>query len=167
MVWSQKFRLTPAPLLFSKIVKTPAGVHSDTPAPDSCTPEVAGVTFSDSGYNHQSNLDLPMFLLKKWPHRLLLLLKLKSDSGSGFTQIFDSGSWSGSEGKTQNPAGGDSGYHVRSHLCYRRHAENVCFVIGDLALQPVGPPFSVWYGLIMHFCDSNHEITRMQQEEIQ
>jgi len=25
----------------------------------------------------------------------------------------------------------------------------------------------VWYGLIMHFCDSNHEITRMQQEEIQ
>jgi len=24
-----------------------------------------------------------------------------------------------------------------------------------------------WYGLIMHFCDSNHEITRMQQEEIQ
>ena len=24
---------TPAPLLFSKFVKTPAGVHSDTPAP--------------------------------------------------------------------------------------------------------------------------------------
>jgi len=24
---------TPAPLLFSKIVKTPSGVHSDTPAP--------------------------------------------------------------------------------------------------------------------------------------
>jgi len=23
---------------------------------------------SDSGYNHQSNRDLPMFLLKKWPH---------------------------------------------------------------------------------------------------
>ena len=38
---------------------------------------------SDSGYNHQSNLNLPMFLLKKWPHRLLLLPKLKSDSGSG------------------------------------------------------------------------------------
>ena len=26
-------RTTPAPLLFSKIVKTPVGVHSDTPAP--------------------------------------------------------------------------------------------------------------------------------------
>jgi len=26
-------KLTPAPLLFSKIVKTPAGVYSDTPAP--------------------------------------------------------------------------------------------------------------------------------------
>jgi len=26
---------------------------------------------------------------------------------------------------------------------------------------------SVWYGLIMHFCDSNHEITRMQHEQIQ
>jgi len=26
---------------------------------------------------------------------------------------------------------------------------------------------SRWYGLIIHFCDSNHEITRMQQEEIQ
>jgi len=32
-----------------------------------------------------------MFLLKKSPHRLLLLLKLKSDfgSGSGFSQIFE------------------------------------------------------------------------------
>ena len=51
---------------------------------------------SDSGYNHQSNLNLPMFFLKKWPHRLLLLPKWKSysGSGSGFPQIFDS--WSGS-----------------------------------------------------------------------
>ena len=65
---------------------------------------------SDSGYNFQSNLNFPMFLLKKWPHRFLLLLKLKSDSGSGsvFSQIFDSGS--GSKWKTQNPAGGDAGY---------------------------------------------------------
>ena len=62
---------------------------------------------SDFGYNHRSNRNLPMFLLKKWPHRLLLLQKLKSDSGSGsgFSQIFDSGS----ERKTQNPAGFDSG----------------------------------------------------------
>ena len=48
---------------------------------------------SDSGYNYQSNLNLLMFLLKKWPHRLMVLPKLKSDPGSGFSQIFDSGSW--------------------------------------------------------------------------
>jgi len=24
-----------------------------------------------------------------------------------------------------------------------------------------------WFGLFMHFCDSNHEITRTQQEEKQ
>ena len=58
-------------------------------------------------YNHRSNYNLPMFLLKKWPHRLLLLPKLKNDSRSGFSQIFDSGS--GSERKTQNPAGVNSG----------------------------------------------------------
>jgi len=28
---------------------------------------------SDSGYSHRSNSNLPMFLLKKWPLRLLLL----------------------------------------------------------------------------------------------
>jgi len=28
---------------------------------------------SDSGYNHWSNRNLPLFSLKKWPHRLLLL----------------------------------------------------------------------------------------------
>ena len=49
---------------------------------------------SDSGGNHRSNRNLLMFLLKKWPHRLLLLPKLKSDSGS--------------ERKSQNPAGVDS-----------------------------------------------------------
>jgi len=37
--------------------------------------------------------------------------ELKSDSGSGtdFAQIFDFGSWSGSERITQNPAGVDFG----------------------------------------------------------
>jgi len=64
---------------------------------------------SDSVCNHWSNHNLPMFLLMKWPHRLLLLPKWKSDSRSvsGFSQIFDSGS--GSNGKTKNPAGVDSG----------------------------------------------------------
>ena len=68
-------------------------------------------TGSDSGYYHWSNRNLPMFLLKKWPHRHLLLPKLKSESGSGseFSQIFDSGSGSGCERKTQNLAGVDSG----------------------------------------------------------
>ena len=66
-------------------------------------------TCSDSGYNHRSNRNFPMFLPKKWPHRLLLLPKRKIDSGSGsgVSQIFDSGSES--ERKTQNPAGIDSG----------------------------------------------------------
>ena len=62
---------------------------------------------SDSDYNHRSNRNLPLFSLKKEPQRLLLLPKWKSDSGSrsGFSQIFGSGS----ERKTQNPAGVDSG----------------------------------------------------------
>jgi len=47
---------------------------------------------SDSGYNHRSNRNLPMFLPKKWLHRLLLLPKWKSESGFVFSQIFDSGS---------------------------------------------------------------------------
>jgi len=59
---------------------------------------------SDSGYNRRSNRNLPMFLPKKWPHRLLPP-KWKSDAGSCFSQIFDSGS----ETKTQKPAGVDSG----------------------------------------------------------
>ena len=59
---------------------------------------------SDSGYNYRSNRNLTMFLLKKWPHRLLLLPKFKSDCGFGsrFSQIFDSGSGSGSERRAVN-----------------------------------------------------------------
>ena len=103
-----------------------------------CSAEVAGVTFSDSdstpiskflnpdpgpkifqiwesdscsdsGY-HRSNRNLPRFLLKKWPRRLLLLPTLTSDSGSesDFSQIFDSGPVLGLK-KSQNPAGVDSG----------------------------------------------------------
>ena len=41
-------------------------------------------SYSDSGYNNPSNRNLPMCLPKKWPHRLLLLPKWKSDSGSVF-----------------------------------------------------------------------------------
>ena len=60
-----------------------------------------------AGFNHRSYRNLAMYLTKKWPHRLLLLPKWQSDSGSGsgFSQIFDSGS----ERKTQNLFGVDSG----------------------------------------------------------
>ena len=51
-------------------------------------------SWSDSGCNHRSSRNLPKFSLKKWPHRLLLLPKFKSDSGSwsSLSRIFDSGS---------------------------------------------------------------------------
>ena len=35
----------------------------------------------DSGYSHRSNRNLPMLLLKKWPNRLLLLLRSEIPSG--------------------------------------------------------------------------------------
>ena len=127
-----------ANLALASLRKTVLHVYSLGRVRPSWLAEVAGVTFSDSapvpkflnpdpgpailkiwesdscsdaGYSHWSNRNLPMFLLKKWPHRLLLLPKWKSDSGSGsgFSQIFDTGSGSGSERKTQNPAGVDSG----------------------------------------------------------
>jgi len=56
-----------------------------------------------------STVIYPCFYNKTWPRRLLLLMKLKSDSGSVFLQIFDSGYGSRSKRKTQNPAGVDSG----------------------------------------------------------
>jgi len=77
----QKFRLTSGPAIFQ------------IREYDSC---------SDSGYNYRSNRNLPMFL--KWPCRLPLLPKLKNDSGTGFSEICDSGSGSGPEIKTWNPA---------------------------------------------------------------
>jgi len=86
---------------------------------------------SDSGYNHRSSRNLPMFLLTKWPCRVLLLPKLKIDSGSGsgFSQIFDSGF----ERKTQNSAVVDSGnpYPAPRLACrgytFDRRAFNVIF----------------------------------------
>jgi len=84
---------------------------------------------SDSGYNYWSNRNLHMFLLKKRPYRLLLLPKRKIDpgSGSGFSQIFDSGS--GSKRKSQNPAGFDSGTpdtvspltHAQSNILHTKY----------------------------------------------
>jgi len=88
---------------------------------------------SDSSY-HRSNRNLPMLFLKKRPRRLLLLPKLKSDFGSRFSQILDSGS----ERKTQNPAGVDSGTadpwpplsHTTACICGMCNVS--CFVINWL-----------------------------------
>jgi len=108
-------------------------------------PEVAGVTFSDSdaapvpkflnrgpdlailriwesdscsdsGHNRWYNRNLPMFLLKKWQHRLLLLPKWKSDPGSGFSQIF----YSGPDRKEKPRIFPEStpALRIQSHLCY-------------------------------------------------
>jgi len=64
---------------------------------------------SDSRWNRRSNRNLSMFLLEKWPHRLLLLSKLKRDSGS--RSVFFPNVWPlvGVRKKKQNPA-------IRSHL---------------------------------------------------
>jgi len=63
--------------------------------------------------HHRSNRILAMFLLKKWPPRLLLLPKLKSDTGSGpgFHKL-----WVRFRKKTKNPAGVDSGSMATSRL---------------------------------------------------
>ena len=77
----------------------------------------------------------PCFNLRNGPHKLLLLPKLKCNSGSGsvFSQIFDSGS--GSKRKIQNPAGVDSGSGTTSVRCYAE-AGNHCFTIsGAIAID--------------------------------
>jgi len=73
---------------------------------------------SDFGYNRRSYPNLPMFLPKKWPHRLRLLPKWKSDSESrsGFSQIFDSGS--GCEKKRRILPKSTSVNRTRSQLCF-------------------------------------------------
>jgi len=41
--------------------------------------------------------------------------------------------------------------------------------LGRMLCRPhsIKEVFVKWYGLFDHFCDLNHEITRMQQEELQ
>ena len=69
-------------------------------------------------------------LFKKWPRRLLLLPKWKSDSGFGFSQIFDSGS----ERKTQNPGGVDSAtpdpWPTLPHTCACNMNNVVAYISG-------------------------------------
>ena len=140
-VTNSVYSVTKTTIGHCSILEFGRGASNQAVSPGITRPEVAGVTFShsdsdpvpkflnpgpaifqiwesdscsDSSYYHRSNHILPVFLLKKWPHRALLLLKLISDpgSGSGFSQIFASRSGSGSENKTQNPTGVDSGNPV-------------------------------------------------------
>jgi len=152
-----------------------APARTDPASLEPWTPEVAGVTFSnsdsapvpkflnpcpgsaifqiwesdscsDSGYNHRSNRNSPMFLLKKWPHRLLLLSKLKCDSGSGFSQIFDSGS--GPKEKRRIQTESTPVIRIRSHVCWT--------LGGTKAVLPV-PLGSV--SLTSDCCPFEHQMT--------
>jgi len=94
-------------------------------------------------YRIKTGLGLKNFTVcSSLPQRLLLLPKWKIDSasGSGFSQIFDSGSRSGSERKTQNPAGVDSGtpdlvpsLECSTYWQYKNHSkENTDTIICDI-----------------------------------
>ena len=94
--WPESLFQTPTPLLFQNFwirVRIRKFVKFENPNP------VQTAAAIDPTKIYQR------FYVKKWPHRLLLLPKLKKiGSGSLFSQIFDSGA-----GRTQNPAGVDSG----------------------------------------------------------
>jgi len=95
------FDSAPVPKLLN-IATGPSLQNFQTWESDSC---------SDSGY-HRCNRNSAMFLLvicHIWKPGRLLLLKMKTGSGSSLSQIFDFGSGTGSERKTQDPAGVDSG----------------------------------------------------------
>jgi len=77
------------------------------------------ISCSDSGYNDRSNRNLPMFLPKKWPHRLLLLPNCKSDSGSRFSQILTPDP--GPKEKHRILPKSTSAIRIRSHLCSGVH----------------------------------------------
>ena len=75
---------------------------------------------SDSGYIQPSNHSLPMFLPKKWPHRLLLLPKWKSDSGSGsgFHKFLTPGPDLGPKEKCRILPVSTPALRIRSHLVH-------------------------------------------------
>ena len=133
MVWSQKFRKSEISLDTGSDRKMQNSAASTSVPWAPPLAEVAGVIFSysdsapvpkflnpgpeifqicesdscsNSSCNHRSNRILPMFLLKKWQHRLLLLPKLKvtPDTGPVFPKLLTPG-----PKKTQNPTGVDSG----------------------------------------------------------
>ena len=101
--WPQSLFQTPTPLLFQNfwiwfLIRVRKFLKFENPTLVQTPVTIINPT-----------LIYPCFYLRKWRHRLLRLPKSKSDSGSGLSQIFESGSGSGSERKTQNPARIDSG----------------------------------------------------------
>jgi len=119
--WHHLHTLVKAPLCCDWKAKVAGVTFSDSdsapvakflnPGPDPAILQIwESDSCSDSGYNHPSNRNLPMFLPKQWPHGLLLLPKWKKwrQIRVRFSQIFDSGSGSGSEIKTQKPTAVDS-----------------------------------------------------------
>ena len=87
MYFSKKFKVQVQGL--SNVTGVTFSDSDSTPVPKFLIPAPAILqvwesnSSSESGYNHWSNHILLMFLPKKWLHRLLLLPRWKSDSGSG------------------------------------------------------------------------------------
>jgi len=81
--WPESLFENPTPLLFQNIFIRPGSGIFQIWESDTC---------SKSGYC-RSNRNLPMFFLKKWPRRLLLLTKLKvtPDPGPVFHNILTPG----------------------------------------------------------------------------
>jgi len=92
--------------------------------------------------------------------------KSDSDSGSGFPQIFDSGSGSGSERKKQNPAGVDSGNPDPVPLLQQRWQESLFQTLTPLLFQkflnPGPDPAILLIWESVSFADSgyNHRFNR-------
>ena len=121
---------TPTALLFPKFFN---------PGPDT-GPAILQIwesdSCSDSGYNHRSNRNLLMSLPKKWLHRLLLLPKWKSDSGSGpdFHKFLTPGPGPGPGPKEKRRIQPEStsAFRRRSYLCWLARSANHCCQISKI-----------------------------------
>jgi len=71
--------------------------------------------------------NLSIFLLKKWPHKLLLLPKLKSDFGSGLSKILTPAWDPGPKEKRRILPQSTLAHRIHGHLChaYQRWSDSV------------------------------------------